>query len=126
MDAIFPPDANPPRGHYSPAIRHDGVVYVSGQLPMRPTGEKVTGPVEAQMRQALANLDAILEAAGTSKDRVLKVTVYVIDVSLWDAVNKVYAEYFGDHRPARAIVPSGALHHGFAVELDAIAAMPEA
>jgi 2-iminobutanoate/2-iminopropanoate deaminase len=104
-------------------VAHQGVVYAAGQLPFVPgTGEKCLGTVEEQTERALLNLEAVLKAAGSSRDRVLRVTVYVSDVSLWSRVNAVYAEFFGDHRPARTVVPTRDLHHGFLVEIDAIAA----
>ncbi len=113
-----------PGGHYSQAMVHNGLVYVSGQLPVDPeTGEKQTGSVEDQTRLVLHNLSAILEASGSSLNQVLKVTVYISDISLWGKVNEVYAEIFGDHRPARAIVPTRDLHFGFKIEVDAIAAV---
>jgi 2-iminobutanoate/2-iminopropanoate deaminase len=115
-----------PGGHYSQAIVHNGLVYVSGQVPIDPpTGEKQTGSIEAQTRLVLQNLSAILEASDSSLNRVLKVTVYISDISLWGPVNEVYAEIFGDHRPARAIVPTRDLHYGFKIEVDAIAAIRE-
>lgn len=113
-----------PGGHYSQAIVHNGLVYVSGQLPIDPqTGEKQTGSVEEQTRLVLQNLSAILEASGSSLSQVLKVTVYISDISLWGQVNEVYADVFGDHRPARAIVPTRDLHFGFKIEVDAVAAV---
>ena len=116
-----------PGGHYSQAMVHNGLVYVSGQLPVDPkTGEKVTGTIEEQTRLVLQNLSAILEASGSSLNQVLKVTVYISDISLWGKVNEVYAEIFGDHRPARAIVPTRDLHFGFLIEVDAVAAVIEA
>lgn len=110
-------------GHYSPAIVHGGLVFVSGQLPIEPeSGRRLTDePIEAQVVQVLHNLAAILRANGSGLDQVLKVTVYVADIALWERVNAVYAEFFGAHRPARAVVPTGPLHFGFLVELDAIA-----
>ncbi len=112
-----------PAGHYSQAIEHNGLVYVSGQLPIHPeTGERQTGPIEKQTRLVLQNLSAILEASGSSLNQVLKVTVYISDISLWGKVNDVYAEIFGNHRPARAVVPTRDLHFGFKIEVDAIAA----
>jgi 2-iminobutanoate/2-iminopropanoate deaminase len=78
--------------------------------------------VEEQTERALMNLEAVLEAAGSGRDRVLRVTVYVSDISLWNRVNAVYAEFFGDHRPARTVVPTRDLHYGFFVEIDAVAA----
>jgi 2-iminobutanoate/2-iminopropanoate deaminase len=119
-------DATQPAGHYSQAVRHGDVVYVSGQLGFEPgSGEPVVGSVETQVRNCLANVAAILEAAGSSLDKTLKMTVYVSDVALWPEVNAVYAEVMGDHKPARAIVPCNTLHHGFQVEIDAIAALQD-
>jgi len=115
-----------PGGHYSQAVVHNGLVYISGQLPVDPlTGEKITGSIEDQTNQVLKNLSAILDASGSSLDRVLKVTVYISDISLWGKVNEVYSRVFGDHRPARAIVPTRELHFGFKIELEAIAALAE-
>jgi len=71
----------------------------------------------------LANLDAVLIAAGSSREKVLKVTVYVSDVGHWPKVNAVYGEFFGSHRPARTVVPVGKLHYGYEIELDALAAV---
>ena len=122
MKEISTPDAPQPAGHYAQAIRHQGVVYVSGQLPIDPRSNvKHVGPIEEQTQQALENLAAILDAAGSGKDQVLKVTVYISDIALWDRVNKVYARFFGDHRPARAIVPTRELHFGYQIEIDAVA-----
>lgn len=117
------PGARPPGGHYSPAVVYGGLVFVSGQLPIDPrTGERNLGTAAEQTRQALENVSAILEAAGSSLSRVLKVTVYVADIELWGEVNEAYARAFGEHRPARAIVPTGLLHYGFLVEIEAVAA----
>lgn len=124
MRIIQTADAPAPAGHYSQAVVHNGTVYVAGQLPIDPeTGEKCLGPIEAQTERALENLAAILDAAGSGLDRVLKVTIYVSDISLWDGVNAVYAKFFGDHRPARAVVPTRDLHHGFLIEVEAVAAV---
>ena len=124
FNTILTPQAPTPAGHYSQAIVHQGIVYVAGQLPINPgQKEHVVGTIEEQTRQTLANLDAILQAAGSSRLHVLKVTVYVSDVSHWARVNAVYAEFFGDHRPARTVVPVGKLHYGYEIELDAIAAV---
>jgi len=126
MQAVSTDNAPSPGGHYSQAMVHNGLVYVSGQLPVDPvTGEKRLGSIEEQTEQALKNVAAILEAAGSGLDRVLKVTVYIADISLWGQVNAVYAGVFGDHRPARAIVPTRDLHHGFLIEIEAIAAISD-
>ena len=124
MKKIITLKAPTPGGHYSQAIVHNGLVYVSGQLPIHPdTGEKVLGAIEQQTEQVLKNTAAILEAAGSSLKQVIKTTVYISDIQLWDRVNQVYARYFGDHRPARAVVPTGPLHFGFQIEMEAIAAI---
>lgn len=123
MRFISTEDAPRPGGHYSQAVVHQGVVYVAGQLPIVPeTGEKCLGTVEEQTERTLLNLEAVLKAAGSGKDRVLRVTVYVSDISLWGRLNEVYAGFFGGHRPARTVVPTRDLHYGFLVEIDAIAA----
>jgi 2-iminobutanoate/2-iminopropanoate deaminase len=116
-------NAPTPAGHYSQAIKHNGLVFVSGQLSIDPkTGEKKLGSIEEQTEQVLRNIEGILKAADSDLSRVLKMTVYVADIELWSAVNSVYARVMGDNKPARAIVPTGALHHGFLIEVEAIAA----
>lgn len=121
---IFTPDAPAPAGHYSQAIVYNGLVYVAGQLPINPfSTEKVAGDIEQQTTQVLQNLDAVLKAAGSNRDLVLKVTIYVSDISLWATINKVYGEFFGDHRPARAVIPVKDLNYGYQLELEAIAAV---
>jgi 2-iminobutanoate/2-iminopropanoate deaminase len=124
MRRVVTINAPRPAGHYSQAMVHNDLVYVSGQLPIVPeTGEKILGPIEEQTVQVLKNLSAILKAAKSNLKRVLKTTVYVSDISLWDKVNAVYKEFFGDHRPARAVVPTRDLHFGFQIEIEAIAAV---
>lgn len=111
-------------GHYSPGIVHNGLLFVSGQLPLDPETRRVPeGGIEAEMRQALANLDEVLAAAGSSRQRVLKLGVYVPDIEYWPTVNRVCAEFFGEHRPARVVLPTGNLHFGCLVEVDAVAAV---
>ena len=128
MKDVFTSDAPRPGGHYSQAVVHGGLVYVAGQLPVKPNSQdnKAVGSIEEQVEQVLANLDAILRAAGSGRNHVLKVTVYVADIALWGRVNAVYARFFGEHRPARTVVPTRELHHGFQVEIDAIAAIADA
>jgi len=110
-------------GHYSQAVVHNGLVFVSGQLSIDPqTSEKKLGSIEEQTEQVLKNVEAILKAANSDFSRVLKMTVYVADIELWAAVNKVYAQVLGEHRPARAVIPTGKLHYGFLIEIDAVAA----
>lgn len=126
MRVVETTEAPKPAGHYAQAVIHGGLVYVSGQLAVVPeTGEKRLGSIEEQTEQALSNIAAILNAAGSRLDLVLKTTVYVSDISLWGRVNSVYAKVFGAHRPARAVVPTKELHYGFLVEIEAIAALEE-
>jgi len=116
-------DAPTPAGHYSQGVVHNGLVFVSGQLSVDPkTGEKKLGSIEEQTEQALSNVHGILKAAGSDWSKVLKMTLYVSDINLWEAVNKVYIKVLGEHRPARAVIPTGPLHYGFLIEIEAIAA----
>jgi 2-iminobutanoate/2-iminopropanoate deaminase len=125
MKEISTKDAPAPAGHYSQAVVHNKTVYVSGQLPIDPeTGEKRVGSIEEQTEQALKNVFGIVTAAGSDVQHVLKTTVYISDIGLWDRVNAVYSRLFGTHRPARAVVPTRELHFGFQIEVEAVAAVP--
>ncbi len=124
IDKISTDSITPPAGHYSAAVVHNGVVYVSGQLPRVPgKPDLFLDTIEAQTRQALANAEAILLAAGSRRDRVLKATLYISDIALWAQVNAEYAAFFGDHKPARAIVPVGKFRNGFLIEIEMVAAL---
>ena len=114
-------------GHYSPGILSRGTLYISGQLPMdHATGQLVEGGAAAQTLAALRNMEQILAAAGMVKENVVLCRVYVPDVALWDEVNRAYASFFGEHKPARVIVPTRDLHHGALVEIEAMAELPDA
>ncbi len=121
IESILTDQAPTPGGHYSQAVAWNGLVFVAGQLPIKPSGEKLTGPIEEQAHQVLQNLKHILEAAGSGMDKVLKTTVYISDIELWGKVNDIYTTYFPTHKPARAIVPVSTLHYGFLIELEAVA-----
>jgi reactive intermediate/imine deaminase len=122
MKTINEYNALKPAGHYSLATIHNDMVYLSGQLPIHAeTGEKVLGSIRQQVSTVLNNIELILEEAGSSKDKVLKVSLYIPDMNLWDEVNEVYSEFFGDHKPARVVVPTRELHYGFSIEVDVIA-----
>jgi reactive intermediate/imine deaminase len=111
-------------GHYSQAIEHAGTVYVAGQLPIDPAHpQRRLEAFEAQARQVISNVLAIVEAAGSSRENILRTTVYVVDISHWPAFNAIYAEMMGSHRPARTVVPVPQLHYGYLLEMDAIAAV---
>ncbi|MGA0595872.1 RidA family protein [Enterovirga sp. CN4-39] len=120
MNFITTADAPPAGGHYSQAVAANGFLFVAGQLPIRLEGGIPDG-IEAQTRQALANAEAILKAAGSGLDKVVSATVYVSNIELWPDVNRVYAEIFGTHRPARTVAVSPQLHYGALVEVQVIA-----
>lgn len=110
-------------GPYSHAVVAGDVVYVSGQLPLVPeTMELALGGITGQATQTLENLRVVLLAAGTDFSRVLRTTLYLVDLGDFPAVNVVYAEAFGDHKPARSTVQVAALPRGARVEIDLIAA----
>jgi 2-iminobutanoate/2-iminopropanoate deaminase len=123
---VYTPNAPKPAGHYSQAIISNGLIFVSGQLSIDPrTGERKLGTIEEQTTQALQNVLAIVEAAGSDLNHILKTTVYVVDIELWAQVNAAYAKFMGEHQPARAVIPTRNLHHGFLIEIEAIAAVKQ-
>ncbi len=112
-------------GPYSPAVKGGGLVFVAGQLGIDPaTGNVVEGGIEAETKQALRNIQKLLEAAGTSLDQVVKATVFLRDINDFQAMNGVYAEFFVANPPARSAFQVGALPRGAAVEIEAIALAP--
>lgn len=125
MKAIRTDAAPAPVGPYSQAVVHGDLLFASGQIPLDPaTGEMVAGEVEAQTERIFANLRAVLEAAGTSLDRVLRATVYLTDLSLFPRVNVVYERHFAnDPKPARTTIGAAALPLGAQVEIDVIASV---
>jgi 2-iminobutanoate/2-iminopropanoate deaminase len=115
---------NAPRaiGPYSQAVRAGGFVFASGQIPIDPaTGEFVAGGVAEQTDQVLRNVSAVLEAAGTGLDRVVKTTVFLVDMNDFIAMNEVYGRFFGEQPPARATVQAARLPRDAKVEIEAIA-----
>src|SRR5215212_6968020 len=126
INIIQPPGQPTPKGHYSPGIEHNGLIYVSGQLPMDlETREPFAGDIETQAELALRNVEAVLQAAGSDLNHVLQMTIYVSDMELWGQVNAVYARVMGDHRPARAMIPVKDLHFDTKIEIAAIAAVKQ-
>jgi 2-iminobutanoate/2-iminopropanoate deaminase len=112
-----------PGGHYSHAARLGDLIFTAGQLGIRADGSHTSDlGFEEQARQALANLLEVLRAAGSEPSDILKVTAYIVGVENWPRFNAVYAETMGAVRPARTVVPVPELHHGYLVEVDAIAA----
>lgn len=119
---VDPSTLPPPGGHYSHAVVANGLVFVSGQLPVTAAGEKLAdAPFDEQVRQVLANLQAVLQAAGSSVAQLVQVRVYVDDIANWPRFNELYAQWAGAARPARAVVPTGPLHFGLKVEVEAVA-----
>ena len=97
-------------------------MFVSGQLPVTRAGERLTSASFAdQARHALANVAAVLEACGSSIDRLVQVRVYVDTVENWAEFNTIYAQWAGNSRPSRAVVPTGPLHHGLKIEIEVVA-----
>lgn len=124
MEIVETSAAPLPAGHYSQGIIHNGVVYVAGQLPIVPgSSDRTVGSMEQQAEQTLRNVEAVLRAAGSGLDKVLQMTIYVSDISLWGEVNIAYARVMGAHKPARAVVPVKDLHYGYQIEIQAIAAV---
>ena len=122
MDYVASDDAPKAIGPYSQAVKANGLVFTSGQIALDPaTGNLMDESFEAQVHRALKNLEAVLHASGSDFSRVLKATVYLTDLANFQALNQIYAEYFGDHKPARSTVGVAQLPKGAAVEIDLIA-----
>lgn len=122
MQAIQPETMPRPAGHYTPGMVANGLVFVSGQLPIDPaTGKVVPGGITAETERALRNVELVLKAAGSGLDRIVQLTIYISDGELWGSVNEVVARVMGSHRPSRAIIPVSPLHYGSLLEVQAIA-----
>jgi 2-iminobutanoate/2-iminopropanoate deaminase len=111
-------------GPYSQAVSHDGIVYTSGQVGFDPASGELREGFEAQATQVLENLRAVLAASGCTFADVLKSTVFLADMADFPVLNRIYAEAFGDHKPARSTVQAAALPRGARVEIDLIARIP--
>src|SRR5207247_3612703 len=104
-------------------IIHNGLVYVSGQLPIDATGKVHTGSIEEQATLCMKNIETILKESGSSLQQILKVNVFIADISNWTKFNETFAAIMGDHRPARIVVPCNQLNYGCGIEIDCIAAV---
>jgi 2-iminobutanoate/2-iminopropanoate deaminase len=123
MEYVSTQGAPRPVGPYSQAVVHEGLVWVAGQVALDPeTGQPRGETIEDQAELALANLAAILRAAGSSVASLLRVTIYLADISEFARFNAVYERFLGDARPARSTLQAGALPLGLKVEIDAVAA----
>lgn len=112
------PESN---GHYSQCIEHNGILYLAGQLPIDQVTKTIPAKVEEQVDLALKNVEIILKEAGSSKNNVLQVRVYISNIDLWDKVNERYSIFFENHRPVRCIIPTRDLHFGCLVEIEVTA-----
>ena len=122
IDCVDSPQLRPPAGHYAHACIAGGFVFVSGQLPVAADGAVLSAqPFEAQARWVLANVDACLARAAVGRDRLVSVRVYLVDMSHWPTFDALYAAWIGAHRPARAVAGVAQLHHGAALEIEAVA-----
>lgn len=109
--------------HYSPYTFGGGLIFVSGQLPLLPGRDTSLADASfaEQAEQALRNLESVLSSAGADLSRVVKTTVYLSDMAEWGELDGIYGRFFGENRPARSVVPTGPLHFGFRIEIEAIA-----
>ena len=123
MNIIHSPDMPNSNGHYSQCIEHNGLLYLSGQLPINPDTKSISDNIEEQASQALSNINAVLSAAGCSKNDVIQMRIYLVGINHWDQVNEIYSRFFNDHKPARCIVPVPELHFGSLIEIEAISAI---
>lgn len=114
-----------PGGHYSHVCIAGGQVFISGQLPIQPDGTTLADrSFDEQAAQVLRNIDACLQRAGTDRQRLVQVRVYITDMKDWPRFNRIYADWIGAHRPARAVAGVSELHFGLAVEVEAVAMAP--
>ena len=121
-EQIFPENGPKPVGPYSPAIRANGFIFVSGQGPIvLETGEHLEGTIEEKVHRTMGNLEVVLEAAGSSLDKIVKTTIYVTDLDNFKRVNEAYSTHFKGIPPARTTIQAAALPTGIEVEIDAIA-----
>ncbi len=123
MQSVHTDNAPAAIGPYSQAVRIDSLVFTSGQIALKPDGseEVLSQGIEAQTKQVLNNLKNVLEAAGSGLDKVVKTTIFLANMEDFGAVNEIYAEFFGEHRPARSTVAVKTLPKNALVEIEAIA-----
>ncbi len=124
MKLIQSPELPAPAGHYSQAVEANGLVFLSGILPAAASIDPALHGFEAQCESVFAQCEQVLRAAGCGFGDVVQCTAYLAGVEHWPAFNQLYARVFGAHKPARAVVPVPALHYGFLVELQVVAAKP--
>lgn len=124
MRAIHTKYSRNSKGHYVPGMIHNDTLYISGQLSLDlDTGEIVEGGIAAETKRALENMEMVLKEADLTKKDIVMVRLDTSDVDNWDIINEEYSNYFGDHKPARAVVPTRELHYGCLIEIEAVAAI---
>ena len=123
MRRILMGDLREPKGHYTPAVEAGGLIFASGILPIvASTGKPVEGDLNEQLKVLFDNVSALLTATGCQRTDVVRTGAFISSITLWDAFNKAYKDYFGDHKPARTVIPIGSkLHYGLDVEMDFVA-----
>ena len=125
LKTIYPQEMQKPKGHYSPAVVYNGIVFVSGQLPLNANGEAQLGTIEEQTALCMKNIETILKSSNSDLNYIIKTSVFIADIGNWAKFNETYSKILGDHRPARVVVPCGTLNRGCAIEIDCIAAVKE-
>ena len=115
IDSPKMPKAN---GHYSQCIEHNGILYLSGQLPIDQISKKIPKTIEEQTDLVLQNTETILNEAGSTKNDILQVRIYISNIELWDKVNDRYRIFFENHKPVRCIIPTRELHFGCLIEIE--------
>lgn len=126
MKFIQPSTKRENKGHYTPGIISKGMLYISGQLSLNPdTGKIPLGGIAEQAKQCFSNMDRVLKEANCTCENVVQCRIYLSNIQDWDVVNILYAEYFGNHKPARIVVPTGPLHFGCLMEIEAVAELED-
>lgn len=123
MKIISSPNMPKSNGHYSQCIEHNGVLYLSGQLPFEPETRVMPEGIERQTKQVLTNVETILIEAGSCKSKVIQVKIYISNINDWEMVNRVYSTFFGNHKPVRCIIPTCELHYGVLIEVEVTAVL---
>lgn len=121
-EVVSTPKAPQAIGPYSQAIKHNGLVFLSGQIPLDPAGNLIDGGIVEQTRQVLNNIQNVLDASGSSLTRVLKATVFLKSMDDFAEMNKVYSEFFSVHKPARSTIQVAKLPRDVSVEIEVVAA----
>jgi 2-iminobutanoate/2-iminopropanoate deaminase len=122
---VKPKDAPEPKGQYSHMVIGGPFIFFSGQLPLTPTGDLVAGNIEAQTRQVLENIRKMLQGAGSSLEKAVKIGVYITDIDDFEGMNRVYSEFFPKEPPARTTLIVNAFPAGIRIEIDGIALISE-